>query len=102
MVEAEQFATELGRALLGQLVIRRPNQKTAARSFFGGVRQGDGIGHAIASSHEGAAALVRIRLLAVPPDHLVDPCADGETPVTHRDGPKKARSDTFPPRQETR
>src|SRR3954447_21367715 len=39
MVEADEVGAKLGGAALRVPIVRRPHEKTAARSLFGGVRQ---------------------------------------------------------------
>ena len=46
MIEPEQLAAELGCAAFGFPIVRRPHQKSAARPFFGRVRQRDDVGDA--------------------------------------------------------
>src|SRR6478672_13296305 len=72
MIETEQVDAECRRALLGLLVVAGTHEKAAPRALFGGIRQRHEIGDVAVSTEQRAAAFVRIRLLAVRTDRLVD------------------------------
>lgn len=66
VIEAHELATELGRPLLGRPIVGRPHQKAAPRALLGRIGKRHGPEHATVPADQGAAALVRKRLLAVP------------------------------------
>ena len=72
MIEAKQLEAELARPRFRETVVGRPNQKAPPRTFLGRVRQRHDAADMTVASDERAAALVRIRLLAVPPDSYID------------------------------
>src|SRR5437016_5936195 len=76
MIEPEQLGAELARAALRVAIVGGPHEKPAARTFFGRIRQPDDIAHPPVPADERAAALVRIRLLPVRADRLVDAPGD--------------------------
>src|SRR3954454_23337520 len=72
MIETEQLDAEFGRALLRLPVIAGANKEAAPWTFFGRIRQRHEIGDRAVASEQRAAAFVRIGLLAVCANRLVD------------------------------
>src|SRR6476646_7166261 len=78
MIEAEQVDAQRRRALLGLPIVAGTHEKAPPWALFGGVWQRHEIGHVPVASEEGAAAFVRIRLLAVRADRLIDRRRDSQ------------------------
>src|ERR1700722_4278527 len=93
VIEPEQPPSNISGPLLGQPVVRRPDEKSTPRSFLGRIGQRDGGGRTTARADQRTAAFVRVRLLAVSPDRVLDPGAQADPPVTHRPS-RTTRTDT--------
>jgi hypothetical protein len=84
MIETKQLDAEVGRALLRLPVIAGANEKAAPRAFFGRIRQRHEIGDRAVASEQRAAAFVRVGLLAVRADRLIDRRRDRQRPSDAR------------------
>jgi len=58
VIEPEKLATKLAPALFGQSIVRRPHQKSSARSLLGRVGQRHGRLDAVAPPHQRTAAFM--------------------------------------------
>src|SRR5437762_10109759 len=100
MVEPEELRAELRRAALRSSIIGVAHAESPARALVRDVRQRQSRHEPAVASDERPAALVRIRLLAVTPNHAVELPGQHQRAITHRPS-KSSRSSTFPPRRET-
>ena len=100
MIKPQQVAAQLARAAFRHSIVRRAHEKSAPRPFLGRVRQRNRRRHTAAvpdipdiphSPHKGAAAFVRVRLFAMPPNHIVDRRADRDS-MTRRHVLQRSRS----------
>src|SRR3954447_2818924 len=78
MIETEQLDAEFSRALLRLPVIAGADEEAAPWAFFGRIRQRHEIGDRAVASEQRAAAFVRVGLLAVRADRLIDCRRDRE------------------------
>src|SRR5207247_9061210 len=67
VIEPEKLATKLAPALFGQSIVRRPHQKSSARSLLGRVGQLYGRLEAVGPHPQRTAAFMRIRYVPVTP-----------------------------------
>src|SRR5438876_535037 len=100
VIEPEKLATKLAPALFGQSIVRRPHQKSSARSLLGRVGQRHGRLDAVAPPHQRTAAFMRIRFFAVTPDLVLEGRSEAQSAIRHRRS-RTSRSNTFLPRRET-
>jgi hypothetical protein len=93
MIETEQVDAQRRRALLGLPVVAGTHEEAPPRALFGGIGQRHEIGDMAVASEERAAAFVRIGLLAVRSDCLVD--GGGDRQIVRLKGSRSFDSRSF-------
>src|SRR3954454_11903514 len=95
MIETQQLDAKLGGAPLRLLVVGRPDEEAAPRTLFGGIRQRQEIGDTPVASKQRAAAFVRVGLVAVHTNRLIDRRRDRQRPDARLKGSRSLGSRSF-------